>query len=480
MSLLATETLTQIFDLLDKRSDLVHVIQTCKVFYGIGIAQLYRHIRYDSYREFKAHDAFCLTRRDVMHHIPRSLGLNGVIYPDQTAGDDLADEGRRARFQVDMWVRVLSFTSLHTLDLRNCGLPDAQSFSYLLQGCQSLRRLVIDQCTFYEVPLNSNEGYGIFPWLPIIDLSLLGRTTVHKSTLPGRDDPYSFLHLLTVTSLRTLAIDVHELVYRFLVRRAPYKHDLSLPCKLQTLRLYFGSSPFSKDRQEELATFLNEKCHFVRELEVFGFFCSVPESLRLFPGALGNLTSYKGPPGFLTPFMDTGSSLKRLEIRNFAMCVSEASSLLGKVGARWPNLESLDITIKEWDMEILYAISHMFRDFREVKIKYRSGYLDDSSILSMASMFFSEMKNLTTLHIYNSMWFSDGDNTRLRLKKSEVCGLMAGWIKTCPNLTEVKWDKDKQFCRKSTKEHRWCSRMDLQPVPSVTPSRRKRRREYYW
>ncbi|KAG7444524.1 uncharacterized protein BT62DRAFT_995487, partial [Guyanagaster necrorhizus] len=467
MNVLAAETLTEIFEHLDKYSDLLHVMQTCKIFYDIGIRQFYRHIRYNDRRQFRAHDASCFNQRDDMHCIPRSLELAGAIYPDPTADHDLNDnEGDCVHFQIDMWIRILSFTSLHTLCFRDSDLPDARSFGYLLQGCQSLRKLVIDECTFHEVPVDLSEGYDVFPCLPITDLSLFG-----CSTLPGSSDPYSFLRLLTITALRTLSVSVSDRVNSFLARRD--KHNLPLPCKLETLRLHF-TLLVRTGRQDEIATFLTEECQSVHALEVFNFFWPVPENLRLLPRALGNLTSYRGPPNFLFPLMDGGSLLKYLEISYPPINILSALSLLEKVGTRWPYLESLSITIKEWDREILYAISHIFRDFREVKIKYCSGYPNELSMLNMPSMFFSKMKNLRTLHIYNSMdppvsaWFSNGDD--------DVCDLMTGWLKTCPNLTEVRWEKDKLFCRKSTKrEHRWCSRMDLQPVvPNL-----KRRRQHH-
>ncbi len=111
----------------------------------------------------------------------------------------------------------------------------------------------------------------------------------------------------------------------------------------------------------------NEKCQSVQELEVTRFLQGRTRILRLFPRALRNLTSYKGSSDFLIPLMDAGSSLKRLDISNCPMLLVDALGLLEKVAARWPNLESLDITIKEWDTEILYAISHLFRDFRVVE-----------------------------------------------------------------------------------------------------------------
>ncbi|KAK0231757.1 hypothetical protein EDD85DRAFT_793432 [Armillaria nabsnona] len=407
-----------------------------------------------------------------MRRIPRSIRLNGVIYrtdPNSADGDDR----RRGRFQVDMWIRILSFTSLHTLCFKTCCLPDMQSFSYLLQGCRSLRKLVIDECTSYEEPLDLGEGYGIFPRLPITDLSLLGHITVHSNTCTqfGGSDPYPFHYFLTITSLRTLAIGVVKDVDRVLAGHAPHKFDLSSLCKLKTLRLCLRSSFFTMATQEEFATFLNEKCQSVQELEVTRFLQSRTRILRLFPRALRNLTSYKGSSDFLIPFMDAGSSLKRVDISNCPMLLVDTLGLLEKVAARWPNLESLDITIKEWDTEILYAISHLFRDFRVLKIKYEIGHLNESSILSMASMFFSEMKNMTTLHIYRPETRLVGMRLMrpgpVPLATDGMRNLMAGWIKTCPNLTEVKLENDKLFCRKSTEMvHRWCFREDP-PIPSV-------------
>ncbi|KAK0473008.1 hypothetical protein IW261DRAFT_1570375 [Armillaria novae-zelandiae] len=445
MNVLATENLAQIFKDLDRNSDLLHAMQTCKVFYDIGIAQLYWDIHYNSHQEFGTHDVFCSNGRDTMRRIPRSIGLNGVVYPtDPNSANE--DDRRRCLYPG-----------------RLCGLPDMQSFSYLLQGCRSLRKLVIDACTFYEEPLDLSEGYGIFPQLPITDLSLLGRITVYSNTQSGRSDPYPFHHFLGIASLHTLALGVVTGVGSVLAGLAPYKFNVSSLCKLKTLRLCSSSSFIRKTTQEELAANKN---------------------LRLFPGALRNLTSYKGSSGFLIPLRDAGCSLKHLDISDCPMLLVNALSLLEKVAARWPNLESLDITIKEWDAEIWYAISQLFRDFREVKIKYGIGHLNESSILSMTSMFFSGMKNMTTLHIYKPEirvgWIWSMRPGPVPLATDEVRNLIAGWIKACPNLTEVKLEHDKLFCRKSTdKVHGWFSKEDP-PIPSVRPSIQRRPRTNRW
>ncbi|KAK0209816.1 hypothetical protein IW262DRAFT_1527894 [Armillaria fumosa] len=218
MSVLAIEILTRIFEDLDRNSGLLHVMQTCKVFYDIGVLPE-------------------LTRHRASY--PAIHRAEGVIYPtDLNSANE--DDRRRGCIQVDVWIRILSFTSLHTLCFKACGLPNMQSFSYLLQGCQNLRKLVIDACTFYEEPLDLSEDYGMFPRLPITDLSLLGRIAVHRSTQSDGSNPYPFHHFLTITSLRTLAIGVVTNI------GPPQKFNLSSLCKPKTLRLCSPSSFLAK------------------------------------------------------------------------------------------------------------------------------------------------------------------------------------------------------------------------------------------
>ncbi len=84
---------------------------------------------------------------------------------------------------------------------------------------------------------------------------------------------------------------------------------------------------------------------------------------------------------------------------------------------------------------------------------------------------------MTTLHIYNpqvpvrryvyddeEMWIDPPSPVMLPEREYElgpsasedVLDLMMGWIKTCPNLTEMKWEKDRTLMRTSTSsEDKW-------------------------
>ncbi|KAK0201262.1 hypothetical protein DFS33DRAFT_1387199 [Desarmillaria ectypa] len=391
MSVLATETLIQIFEHLNNPSDLFHVVQTCSVFHDIAIGLLYRHIQYSGPESFIAHRAFWEHAHDGMHDIPRSVALDNVLkHPHQGVWkeDDYYDQDERAlQLQIDLWVRLLSFTSLHTLSISHCLLPDSESFSYLLRCCQSLRTLSVETCTFQEEPLDFSGGYGIFPWLPLEELSL--------------GEAGSFLRLLTARSIRTLTIDLNDRNCAFLASRTPYSDDISLG-NLETLCLRLTNNTEVGPRiGDDIAAFLNTQCASVNAMELLGFAELTSDDLRLRLGALSHLTNYKGPAAIAPGVAAVGCPLTRLETNDLTISVSQASSVLGKVGSHRPQLGSLDITIQEWDAEILYAISHLFQRIREVNIKYHRGYPDESAILSMPSMFCSKMGNMTMLHIYN-------------------------------------------------------------------------------
>ncbi|KAK0449061.1 uncharacterized protein EV420DRAFT_1647094 [Desarmillaria tabescens] len=479
MSVLATETLIQIFEHLDCPCDLFHVVQTCTVFHDIAIWMLYRHIQYNNPESFNAHTAFWEHAHDGMYDVPRSVALDNVLKHSIQGvwrSDNYHEEDDEAlQLQINVWVRLLSFTSLHTLSISHCLLPDSESFSYLLQGCQSLRKPSIEACVFQEEPLDFNGSYGIFPWLPLEELSLLGENTVYdrlweEDTSRSDREAGSFLRLLTVRSIRTLTVDLNDRNCAFLANRTPHSGGISFG-NLKTLRLRLINDTVVDPRMgNDIAAFLNTQCASVNALELLGFAELTSDDVRLRPGALSHLANYKGPAAIAPGIAATGCPLKHLGTNDPTLSISQASSVLGKVGSHRPQLMLLDITIQEWDTEILYAISHLFRRVREVKIKYHKGYPDESAILSMPSMFFSNMSNMTTLHIYNpqsihSLISHRGYNAldvdfyhmswpaELGPSASEeVLELMAGWIKACPTLTEVKWKNERLLSRKSTRK----------------------------
>lgn len=120
----------------------------------------------------------------------------------------------------------------------------------------------------------------------------------------------------------------------------------------------------------------------------------------------------------------------------------------------------------------------------------------------MPSVFFDKTDKITTLHIYNPQsvlprishrGYSGVDANLYHMSwaakydlgpsaSDMVLELMAGWSKTCPKLTEVKWEKERLLCRRSPgKEEKWLFAMDTGPVEVDSRQECRRRMiDRYW
>ncbi|KAK0190110.1 hypothetical protein F5146DRAFT_1002276 [Armillaria mellea] len=452
MSVLVIETLIQVFEP-SIIPDLSHIVQKCSVFHDIAI-MMYRHMQYSSSESFGTQIVFWEHAHDGMYGIPRSVALdNALKHPSQGVwtGDNYHYQDDEAlQLQIDVWVRLLSFISLHALSISHCPLPDSESFSYLLQGWMHLPGGAMD----------FSGSYGLFPWLPLEELSLLGENTVYDplwqdDTSAVDREAGSFLRLHTVRSIRKLTIDLNTRNCACLANRTPYSDDISFD-KLSALHLRLtNDTEVDLRMSRDIAAFLNVQCASVKTLELLGFAELTSDDFRLRPGALRHLMHYKGPAAIAPGVAATGCPLTRLETNDLTMSVLQASSILGKVGSQRKQLEFLDITIQEWDTEILYAIAHLFRDIRE------------AVIVSMPSVFFDKMTKMTMLHIYNpqsvlprmshrgysgvgaDMYYMSWEDDLGPSASDMVLELMVGWSKRYPKLMEVKWEKERLLSRQA-------------------------------
>ncbi|KAK0483008.1 hypothetical protein EDD18DRAFT_758860 [Armillaria luteobubalina] len=482
MGTLANETFIHVFQQLDDPKDLFHVVQTCTLFRNLAIRELYKHIGYTDATSFRSNNSFWCERGDNMHEIPISVSFDGTLTLDKIRP--------QSAYHISIWTRLLSFASLDTLSFANCALPESESVCYLLGGMPNLRTLAFKQCIFVETPIPLCNGYGRFSGLPITDLTLLYNRTYH--TVPAGDEHLfpaegvmPHLQFTTSTSLRSLTISWDTTVSPFF---ANYSREYSFSAALDKVNIHF-SDPYpdaghtlldvNEVMRQHLGKFLRHQCGGVTELGLHSTELFVVGDIDC--GDFSHLEKYTGPVALIGSI--TGP-LQELVMRDSDLDVGKVIPALEAVAARRPNLVKLDVTVFSWDIEILYAVSQLFSDLRELRIKYHGGYPDEAAILSMSSMFFQRFVNMTTLHIYNPQvsvgryayddeeeWFQPPSpilpekEYELGPSASEdVLDLMMGWIKTCPNLTEMKWEKDRSLMRTSTSsEDKWYFKDDLQP-----------------
>ncbi|KAK0237308.1 hypothetical protein EDD85DRAFT_837179 [Armillaria nabsnona] len=482
MGTLANENFIHIFQQLDNPKDLFHVVQTCTLFRNLAIRELYKHIRYTDTTSFKSNNSFWRGREDNMHEMPISVSFDGTLPLDKIRP--------LSAYHISIWARLLSFTSLDTLSFANCALPESESVCYLLGGMPNLRTLSFKQCVFVETPIPLCNGYGRFSGLPITDLTLLYNRTYH--TIPAGDD-HTFpaegimphLQFTTSTSLRSLTISWDTTVSSFFANDS---REYSFSAALDKVNIHF-SDPFPdaghplleviEVMRQHLGKFLRDECGGITELGLHSTELFVVGDIDC--GDLSHLEKYTGPVALVGSI--TGP-LQELAVRDLDLDVGKVTPALEAVAARRPNLVKLDVTVISWDIEILYAVSQLFSDLRELRIKYHDGYPDEAAILSMSSIFFHRFVNMTTLHIYNpqvpvgryvyddeEMWMDPPSPVMLPEREYElgpsasedVLDLMMGWIKTCPNLTEMKWEKDRTLMRTSTSsEDKWYFKDDPQ------------------
>ncbi|KAK0445635.1 uncharacterized protein EV420DRAFT_1571956 [Desarmillaria tabescens] len=486
---LVNENFIHIFQQLDDPKDLFHVMQTCTRFRNLAIRELYKHIRYTDIISFNSNTPFWCGRDDNMHEIPTSVTLDRML--------PLNFKVRPQSAYIRVWTRLLSFTSLDTLSFANCALPESESVCYLLGGMQNLRTLSFKHCIFVERPLPFCKGYGRFPGLPITDLTLLYNRTFH--TVPPHDDQMfspegitPHLQFATAATLRSLTISWDNTVSSFF---ANYTREYSFSSTIDKVNIHFsdplpdGGHPFldiHEVTKQHLGKFLCDGCGGITELGLYG------PTERYVAGDIdcgdfSYLERYTGPATLIGAI--TGP-LQELVLSDLDLDVGKVTPALEVVAARSPNLIKLDITIAVWDMEVLYAVSQLFSDLRELRIKYHDGYPDEAAIVSMPSMFFHGFVNMTTLHIYNPQmpvgryacdegerWIHvpslnlPGIQTVYELGPcalEDVLDLMMGWIKTCPKLTEMKWEKNRILMRTSTNsEDKWYFKVGPQPTTVI-------------
>jgi hypothetical protein len=94
------------------------------------------------------------------------------------------------------------------------------------------------------------------------------------------------------------------------------------------------------------------------------------------PFTLSQLTVYSGSmaaaPGILK-----GTKVRDIQIVDQASELKNLLPFLAGLSRSAPDIQSLDIHVKEWDLEIIYAISQLFPNLRSLVIKYSQGALTE-------------------------------------------------------------------------------------------------------
>ncbi|KII92570.1 hypothetical protein PLICRDRAFT_122665 [Plicaturopsis crispa FD-325 SS-3] len=362
--------------------------------------------------------------------------------------------------------RMRSFTMLEDLTFRNAFLPD--DIHHIIHAFPYLKRLEISSCV---LPQWSMSKRGLPPdpsQLSITDLTLLDLTG--SATLSSSSSAACFAALASARRLENLRIDSSCRVIEFFnpTLHADFTHALS-----PALRRLDVTLPVSEHSHTEhslrLAAFL-ERCPTLLHFELWGLSDgSLP--LTLTDDMIPALRSVKGCFTGVEAVLLRGDRRRPIEqveiVDNMTWHQFHPFSL--SLASMHPNLTVLDLnTLDVWTDELLYGITHEFKNLRRLSVVYRFGGPSEQLLISLGSQFLFRLPQLRELVLYSSSapsvshllgppvpdyvldtngvplaidWGSD-DEYGDADPEDEVRELVVAWRRHCPNLREVQLVKD--------------------------------------
>ena len=240
----------------------------------------------------------------------------------------------------------------------------------------NLRSLTIYDCTFLQLytPFKDHvfarrsppEEFFQFTNLPITQLSL------HKVLMPAENDynPYHPLHLITAQNLTSLSITWnanHSFTYGIKKWLLPKLSSLSVNIPVLTRDLIDSLVGFVQHCPLDPAVELDIVRHTLSEQQIG----SVHFPLR-------GVVKYRGPlpiasfPG--RPIIRSANQLDPPTLSHLVM--NEPMDLAGVLGGLESlprSLQTLDIQIRRWDIELLFAIRSLFHDIRSLIVRFGKG-----------------------------------------------------------------------------------------------------------
>jgi hypothetical protein len=205
-----------------------------------------------------------------------------------------------------------------------------------------------------------------FSSLPITHLSL------HKVLMPAENDynPYHPLHLITAENLTSLSITWnanHSFTYGIKKWLLPKLSSLSVNIPLLTRDLIDSLVGFVQQCQLDPTVELDIERHNLSEQQIG----SVHFPLR-------GVVKYRGPlPIASFPGRSIIHSANQSDPPTLAHLVMneplDLASVLSGLENLPRSLETLDIQIRKWDIELLFAIRSLFHDIRSLIVRFGKG-----------------------------------------------------------------------------------------------------------
>ncbi|KDR65921.1 hypothetical protein GALMADRAFT_217303 [Galerina marginata CBS 339.88] len=404
-----------IFECVDSPAQLAVLMMSCRRFRAIASRLLLRDIRWTAaYSTRRNLEAWKGVYRG-MEPLPRRLTV-GVSFDLGLAGEKDAWSPATSELRLYDMIhsRIPSFTGLVELVLDGTTISP---YTYsVLAALPALRSLSVLNCTFSRLrapgsaPLLSTTSYYAsflyhqqqqaplaFPFsaLPLTHLSL------HNPKSHLSNDgyaPYHPINLITAATLTSLSITWTEPL------AALYAHvNWPLPA-LRELEVVMPT--LTRDLVDSLVNFV-DACTLGPRISLCIQHHNLSDTqMSSVHIPLAGVWRYEGPlnlqvASFCSPTPARGSpSAPAATLTTVVM--TEPLGLISLLSAleKLPRaLDTLDVQLHDWDIELLFAISQLFPDIRELVVRYGMGVLPSDFFVTLGSNILYNLPHLHTLKL---------------------------------------------------------------------------------
>ncbi|KAL9713906.1 hypothetical protein Ac2012v2_003517 [Leucoagaricus gongylophorus] len=445
-----------IFEALDEPANLAQVVLTCRKFNQLGSKILLKHVlwtREDSTRRNLAH---WQSVHSSLLFLPRRLKIDvsfdGLLFPQSVMLQSIHATSSPANGLYDAVVQQMSkFTMLEEVILTRIHITPI--ICQLVASLPRLRFLEIKCCTFVN-----QDPLALSP-LPETDNASSITRLVLRDNVPSREQPSPgianrILHRLAGPSLRSLTVtwcSSSSLLFGTRRWKLPNLTQLELHVALLTRDLTDSAVKFVNNCIADPKVSLRVNKHNVPDNQILS--TNVP---------MRGLRSFRGPLPVVGMFAGSSSEVEHVTVTESL----EINHLLAGLERLSQNIRTLDLQLRRYDNEVLFAIHQLFPDVESVAIRFGKGALPKNIMVVLGSDILPDLKQLRSLrlsldinciplqppmdcngyfllHAFNQQPAEDepqmpSDASSTLFDPADLKDYLVGWNRCCPKLRTVQ------------------------------------------
>ncbi|KAJ3571460.1 hypothetical protein NP233_g3745 [Leucocoprinus birnbaumii] len=457
-----------IFEAIDDPAHLAQVVLTCRKFNQLGTKTLLKHLLWTKEDPTRRNLADWNSVHSDLFFLPRRLKLgisfDGFLFSGPMALE-VSCNSTAAEYHIlthaqfspanrlfDAVIQQISrFTMLEELILSRTNVTPI--IYQLVASLPKLRLLDITACTFL-----TQDPVGISP-LPDTEITSNITQLILQNNTPSRDQPSPDigdhpLHRLAGPSLRSLTITwspTSSLLFGTQRWKLPNLLELNLHVALLTRDMMDSAVEFVHNCTAGPRVSLRVNKHNVPDNQISS--TSVP---------MHGLKSFWGPLPVVGMFAGSSSEVEHVTVTESL----EITHLLTGLERLSKNIRTLDLQLRKYDNEVLFAIRQLFPDVQSVAIRFGKGSLPENIMVMLGSDILPDLKQLRTLKLsmdancippqppadYNAYFLlhalsqqpaedepqTPSDASTTLFDPADLKDYLVGWNRYCPRLRTVQ------------------------------------------